>query len=473
MDSEQRALLGRIEGFVLDDPAAALPFSHRLARDHGWTLDFAHRAIREYRRFIFLACCAGHPVTPSDEVDQVWHEHLTYTRSYWDEFCGGVLGRPLHHEPTQGGSGEEKKFREWYARTLASYERFFGEPPPRDLWPAVEQRFAVPRWRAGRELLRRWFRLRMVLRATALLSLCLALAGCVELFGANPLNLRGGDFLFLFWSLAVVAGVVGLGIRWWARQMAFTSPAHADALDAYSVALLSGRDVATNAALAQLVQTGALRIEPVKHQLLANRPPNAVSHELEKLLHQRISARGGMTPKDAAATALPMLQQMEHTLHLHGLLLTDEAARRVSWWAATPCIALLLFGGAKVLVGLSRDKPVDNLLFGCVVVLVASFAFVKTRPRRTRSGDDLMKNLRAEHRELRGNPLHGGPAYGGAALPLAIGLFGYAVLAHSQASGLRTIIPPPNEGSSGGCGSGCSGGDGGGGGSGCGGCGGD
>ncbi len=41
----------------------------------------------EYRRFAFLAATAGHPVTPSDAVDQAWHLHLTYSRDYWDRFC--------------------------------------------------------------------------------------------------------------------------------------------------------------------------------------------------------------------------------------------------------------------------------------------------------------------------------------------------------------------------------------------------
>ncbi|MEK6230809.1 MAG: hypothetical protein N2A42_03075 [Luteolibacter sp.] len=33
----------------------------------------------EYKRFVALAMLAGHPVTPSEEVDQAWHLHLVYT----------------------------------------------------------------------------------------------------------------------------------------------------------------------------------------------------------------------------------------------------------------------------------------------------------------------------------------------------------------------------------------------------------
>ena len=90
---------------------------------------FAARAIEEYRKFCFLAVHAGHPVTPSDEVDQVWHLHLLYSRHYWDALCRDTLETPLHHGPTQGGVAEDRKFHDWYEATLASYRRYFGEPP--------------------------------------------------------------------------------------------------------------------------------------------------------------------------------------------------------------------------------------------------------------------------------------------------------------------------------------------------------
>jgi hypothetical protein len=85
---------------------------------------------------------AGHPVTPPDAVDQAWHLHLLYTEDYWKRFCPEVLQQELHHTPTAGGESERTKFRDWYGRTLASYQAAFGEPPPEDIWPGVEARFA-------------------------------------------------------------------------------------------------------------------------------------------------------------------------------------------------------------------------------------------------------------------------------------------------------------------------------------------
>jgi hypothetical protein len=115
-------------------------FLARLARDKAWSLAFARGAIEEYRRFAFLCVVAGGVMTPSEEVDEVWHQHLTFSRDYWDVWCGQRLGRALHHDPSRGGSEQGAYFRRRYAATLAAYERWFG-PPPEAWWPASWRRF--------------------------------------------------------------------------------------------------------------------------------------------------------------------------------------------------------------------------------------------------------------------------------------------------------------------------------------------
>lgn len=120
---------------------AALPFVARLARENGWNRAEAERVVGEYKRFCYLAVRAGHPVTPSDSVDQAWHLHLAYSRDYWERFCPQVLGRPLHHGPTAGGGEQARLYYDQYAETLKSYERIFGEVPPAGIWPDARRRF--------------------------------------------------------------------------------------------------------------------------------------------------------------------------------------------------------------------------------------------------------------------------------------------------------------------------------------------
>jgi hypothetical protein len=142
MTPETHSLREKIESFQLDEAGVTLPFTSRLAREQGWSHAFAGRVTAEYLRFIHLAMTAGHPVTPSEQVDQAWHLHLIYTRSYWGKLCRDTLGTELHHGPTVGGSGEDAKFVDWYRQTLASYRTIFGEPAPADIWPDPAVRFA-------------------------------------------------------------------------------------------------------------------------------------------------------------------------------------------------------------------------------------------------------------------------------------------------------------------------------------------
>ena len=130
----------RLKEHNLDFEGGEFPFSKRLARDNGWTQHFAQQTIEEYKKFIYLCVVSGREMTPSDEVDQVWHLHLTYTRDYWGAFRE-VLGADLHHGPTKGGVEEGARYLDNYESTLRHYQQEFGEAPPQDQWPPAARRF--------------------------------------------------------------------------------------------------------------------------------------------------------------------------------------------------------------------------------------------------------------------------------------------------------------------------------------------
>jgi hypothetical protein len=132
-------LYERIENFSFDDGAPEHSFVARLAQDNGWTDLYALRVLTEYRRFAFLVVVAGHMAVPSDEVDQAWHQHILFTRS-WSEFCRDVLQQNVNHDPARVGGADGNRFKAGYEQTLRSYRRFFGEPP-RDIWPKASIRF--------------------------------------------------------------------------------------------------------------------------------------------------------------------------------------------------------------------------------------------------------------------------------------------------------------------------------------------
>jgi hypothetical protein len=133
----------RLAAYEIGPPDASLTFAARLARENRWSVAHAERVIDEYKRFCWLAVMAGHEVTPSDAVDQAWHLHLTYSRDYWERFCPDVLGVPLHHGPTAGGTAERSRYYDQYARTMQSYEEHFGGPPPVNVWAPAARRFGA------------------------------------------------------------------------------------------------------------------------------------------------------------------------------------------------------------------------------------------------------------------------------------------------------------------------------------------
>jgi hypothetical protein len=84
-------------------------------------------AISDYRRFLFLLRkYGGESLSPTLDMDLVWHEHILDTQPYFDD-TARVFGRYLHHEPGREPTGArtpelEKSFR----RTCELYRQEFG-----------------------------------------------------------------------------------------------------------------------------------------------------------------------------------------------------------------------------------------------------------------------------------------------------------------------------------------------------------
>jgi hypothetical protein len=132
---EQETLWEKIREFPLNEPGAAITFSDKLQEQQKWTASYTARVIEEYRRFIFLCCIAPKGASPSKAVDEAWHLHLTYTKSYWIDLCKNTLGKDIHHHPSKGGTAENHKHTEWYKDTLELYKEVFGYSAPTDIWP--------------------------------------------------------------------------------------------------------------------------------------------------------------------------------------------------------------------------------------------------------------------------------------------------------------------------------------------------
>lgn len=400
MNVRQTVLYEKLQGFSLDEPGAKFPFSKRLARDNQWPLSYAQRVIEEYKRFTLLAVTAGHPVTPSDQVDQVWHLHLSYTRNYWETFCPNVLQTPLHHGPTQGGSAERQKFDQWYNKTLSSYERLFNEPPPVDIWPGSQDRFdrdlnfvrvnTQQTWLIPKVKLStvsaflaklQGIKLQGSPRTWAYLSVSFFLVGCREKASGllHPLDFNGPTFLLFYTLLSCLI----LCLSSWIRK-SLASSATVSLSDSFKqlspyelAARYTGERHTVRTAALSLIQQGFVEIKPDQEKLALKAPIESVANPIEREVAERIDEH---TRKGTLYMDAPLVSELCARARTristdsisHTSVFETDSIVYANLFASLPILALLCLGIAKIGVGLNRDQPVGYLTLICIFILLYS-----------------------------------------------------------------------------------------------------
>lgn len=367
LSSTHQQLWNNIASFSLDEPSASFPFSQKLAQQQGWSVAYTERVIAEYKRFIFLCCISPNGASPSEEVDDVWHLHLTYTENYWKKFCADTLGRDIHHHPSRGGSQEKEKHQQWYADTLALYEQTFSEKPPADIWPppATEKPEAVPPLPAEPAY---------PLHQAYWLGLLLLPVAVLLIHGQfNPYRLDGPQFVWFYgtcivvllcffqlvagWRTEFAESLIQLfgERRWTAFQLARYVHSQRKAIETAVVDLASRK---------LLLPAPGYRFEWMGEKAIASGENNPVAIEMAK----RYSNHEGL-----------MMQQINSCYNELGTFDADlqQIRQRFSWistlfiWVLAAAIGIL--GFTRILQGLSHGKPVGYLL---ILMIVAAFGVV-------------------------------------------------------------------------------------------------
>jgi uncharacterized protein (TIGR04222 family) len=295
-------------------------------------------------------------------------------------------------------------------------------------------------------------------------------------FLPNPFELRGPEFLALYVIVMAAAVMACLLLRRLMISSSDDGPPPGARLDPYEIAYLAGgASLATDTALATLVQRGLLAVDSARRRIIARAGAPQSDHPFERAVYLNASPEG---------TAIDTIRRnsshntelLAARLKAHGLVLSDDQALQAGLLSAALMMIVTLFGAIKILVGVARGRPVGFLFFLCLISLLVALAFYKKRPHRTRAGDRYLSRLKMENAALEYTAKEKPSRLMGADLALAVGLFGIGALWISDGPlrELRTALAPPpgaNGGSScsGGssCGSSCGGGCGGG----CGGCG--
>jgi uncharacterized protein (TIGR04222 family) len=169
--------------------------------------------------------------------------------------------------------------------------------------------------------------------------------------------------------------------------------------------------------------------------------------------------RGELAKSDAVAGLSAQLTD-------HGLLIAPDVARRLRWLRLL-ALVLLAIGAARLYAGIDNHASIGYLGTILFVVFAATVWLVCRQPWATARGRILMAQQRKERRELK-------TAARGAELPIAVALFGGAVLwaAEPALASAWSVSRVSGSTTPYGGGAGCGGGGGGGGGCGGGGCGG-
>ncbi|HEX8088454.1 MAG TPA: TIGR04222 domain-containing membrane protein [Blastocatellia bacterium] len=291
----------------------------------------------------------------------------------------------------------------------------------------------------------------------------------------NPFELRGPEFLALYVVVMIVTALACVLMR---RLMISSSDGGLppeSRLDPYEIAYLAGgANLATDTALAMLVQRGLLAVDTAQRRIIARSGDVRSAHPFERAVYLSASSQG--TALDTIRRDSPHnTEPLAARLKAHGLVLSDDQARQVGLLSAALMMIVTLFGAIKILVGFSRGRPVGFLFFLCLISVFVALAFYKNRPHRTGRGDRFLDHLKLENAALEYTAKEKPSRLMGADLAMAVGLFGIGALSITDGPlrDLRAALTPPpgargglscggsscSSGSScgGGCGGGCGG----------------
>jgi uncharacterized membrane protein YgcG len=137
---------------------------------------------------------------------------------------------------------------------------------------------------------------------------------------------------------------------------------------------------------------------------------------------------------------LPVVQRME----AQGHWLNAAKRGQIALISSLPLLMLILLGVAKVMVGLSRDKPVGLLVVLLIVTTVMMLVNVFTRPKCSRAAQTWLRNYQRQQQRLRTAPTQ-------AEWHLAVAAFGFSALTGTvlaDYAGLRQPVSGSDSGSS-------------------------
>lgn len=102
----------------------------KLVHDSVCTQERADAIEVQYKHYLAVSMSnPGLPAPISVEVDQMWHQHILFTRDY-AAMCDRVCGRFIHHKPCESDEEQVRLSKDYQANTLPLMRQMFGEVDP-------------------------------------------------------------------------------------------------------------------------------------------------------------------------------------------------------------------------------------------------------------------------------------------------------------------------------------------------------
>lgn len=106
------------------------PIINKMVSHQDWTLEEALEAAKQYRNWLILTVkYDNQQLPPSEEIDEVWHNHILDTQKYRAD-CERIFGGFRDHYPYFGIDDKStlSDLDDAFAQTNALYAKEFGEP---------------------------------------------------------------------------------------------------------------------------------------------------------------------------------------------------------------------------------------------------------------------------------------------------------------------------------------------------------
>lgn len=361
----------KIEEFDLDHPPSEYDFTLRLAHENYWTQNFTKQAVLEYKKFMYLAAVSDMMVSPSEILDTIWHQHLIFTKSYY-EFCQ-ILGKQVQHIPLTHNKEDFKKFKIAKEHTAKLYETYFGRQPE-TFWNDSNPYESL-------HLDKSRFKMRTALLIGISAFIVLTIPLC---FLLKPLylHIKNPDFIILYLGLIVL---LLAGLEWYNRRKfehtihLFDKDSFIFDLQPFELIYLKNRNISSviNGTVNELIDNSSIKIKPDR-SISANNLTFIKSREERQIIASledlgETSYSNFLNQLITKPVFLNIVRSMDAVKKYFN---RSKSFSQLFVLNFSLFLVLIMFGLLRIITGILREKPVLQISLAVIVLIFLMIGYL-------------------------------------------------------------------------------------------------